>query len=371
MASPTASLVPDPTSIPWNLHVSNQDFNVTGLDGNPQTISMADVTNSLVYNFRLCAVQGFIVGFSAMLMAILLLLTNKEKARRPIFILNFLALFFLCFRSIAQLAMFGTSVQGLGYNFIGAQAQYSLAFVSPVFMQALLSPLIYFCMLFSLVLQVRVVFAAEPRSQQIITVVGSLAALFLVGLGWYIAAIFMQGLLGTLRAVVGWPYDALRIGIMIFVAVSCLLFLYKLALAIRRRKRMGFKKFGPLQVLFIIFAQCLVIPLVVYILDFTVPSVKNLSGLAQCFLICSLPLSSVWASHEADAENKHGNAMTTDSDLTHSHSSRSSRLRGKFRAFMATRKDANSNNDLERAPSYSEKSARTDRTEMLSTSDSL
>src|SRR5579862_392640 len=260
MASPTTSLVPDPTSIPWNLYVSNQDFNVTGLDGKPQTISMTAVTNSLVFYFRLCAVQGFIVGFSAMLMAILLLLTNREKARRPIFILNFLALFFLCFRSIAQLAMFGTSVQGLGYTFLGAEAQYSRAFISPIFMQAVLSPLIYICMLFSLVLQVRVVFAAEPRNQQIITVVGSLAALFLVGLGWYIAAVFIQGLLGALTVTTSWPYDALRIGIMIFVAVSCLLFLYKLALAIRRRKRMGFKKFGPLQVLFIIFAQCLVVP---------------------------------------------------------------------------------------------------------------
>ena len=260
MASPTSSLVPNPTSIPWNIYLDNQSFNLTGLDGTPITVSLTDINTVIIDEFKQDGVVGFIVGFTAMLMIILLLLTNREKARRPIFILNFLALFFLCFRSICFLVMFGSVIQGIGEGWIGAVAQYPMSLYAPQIMQGVLTPIIYALMLFSLVLQVRVVFAAEPATQKLITVIGSLAALFLVGLGWYLCAQLIEAIIFNINVESNWTYNCLRIGIMIFVGVSCLLFLYKLAVAIRRRKRMGFKKFGPLQVLFIIFAQCLVLP---------------------------------------------------------------------------------------------------------------
>lgn len=233
---------------------------MTGLDGNPVPLSLAAINSFYQSVFRQDAVAGFMVGATAMLMILLVLLTNREKARRPIFILNFLALFFLFFRSIVYLVMYCSSYEGIGQIFLGALAQYPRSTFAPQVIQAILTPFIYLTMLFSLVLQVRVVFAAEPRSQEIITVIGSIAALFLFGLGWHQVSILIRAIILLEFVETNWTYDCLRIGIMVFVGVSCLLFLLKLAVAIRRRKRMGFKRFGPLQVLFIIFAQCLVIP---------------------------------------------------------------------------------------------------------------
>ena len=113
-----------------------------------------------------------------------------------------------------------------------------------------------------------------------------------------------------------WTFKAYEISMTIFIGISCLLFLHKLFIAIRLRKRMGYKNFGPLQVLFIMFAQCLVIPgkylsrdckkswqcgvVIIYVLDFTVSKIHFLGQLAQTFLVVSLPLSALWASHESE-----------------------------------------------------------------------
>jgi len=215
-------------------------------------------------------------------------------------------------------------------------------------------------------------------------VVGTLATLFVCGLGWYQVALYSEIIITRTSRETDWTYDCLRISIMILVGLSCLLFLYKLL--IRRRKRLGFTKFGPLQVLFILFAQCLVIPcmylsrplvklVAVYILDFTFPQVKNLSGLAQCLLICSLPLFSIWASAEAQGEQRqeHGNIITTtDSDLTPSSSTRaSSPFVEKYRALLRESRDSQQMNpDMEMGP-YSEKPVPTSQTEFKTTPNSV
>lgn len=44
------------------------------------------------------------------------------------------------------------------------------------------------------------------------------------------------------------------------IGISCLLFLYKIFVTIRRRRTIGFRYFGPLQILFITFGQYLILP---------------------------------------------------------------------------------------------------------------
>jgi pheromone alpha factor receptor len=112
----------------------------------------------------------------------------------------------------------------------------------------------------SLVLQVRVVFAAEPRTQNIVTAILSLGALWIVGVYAHYIAIYIRYQITEIPVPTPWTFRVYEISMIVFIGISCLLFLHKLFIAIRLRKRMGYQNFGPLQVLFIMFAQCLVIP---------------------------------------------------------------------------------------------------------------
>jgi hypothetical protein len=96
-----------------------------------------------------------------------------------------------------------------------------------------------------------------------------------------------------------------------------------------------------------------------YILDYTTTNVNNLAGLAQTFLVCSLPLSALWASHESD--NNKPRVTTTSSSVTDS--SRSSRFRNRLRFWGG--RGTNHSEDLEKAPSYEEKSVGSSRVDSL------
>ena len=136
LSSTTTIPKPDPTSADWSLYVDTQSFNLTGLDGAPTTLSLSTVNNFIYWLITQDAMYGFTIGFTGMLMIVLLIITTPQKARRPIFILNFLSLFFLCLREIFWLATGCLEIgYGVGENLIGASAQYptSIYVVSDIF----------------------------------------------------------------------------------------------------------------------------------------------------------------------------------------------------------------------------------------------
>jgi pheromone alpha factor receptor len=242
--------------------VDNQSFNLTSLDGTPVTFTLTEVNDAMYIFIAQTAGYAFTIGFSGMLLIVLALLTTRDKAKRPIFILNVLSLVIILYRSIVSVIIICANYEhGIGEALIGAIAQYSIGDFAPSIMLGLLNPLLYASMLSSLVLQVRVVFAAEPTTQRILTIVMSVATFVIFAFGVTFNAGFIKLLVDSVPfAESGWTYDVVRIGIIIFVGISCLLFLYKLGVTIRRRQRMGFQKFGPLQILFIMFGQCLIVP---------------------------------------------------------------------------------------------------------------
>jgi pheromone alpha factor receptor len=260
MSTPTPS--PDPMSPEWNIYLDNQSFNLTSLDGTPVTLTLTAVNDAMYFIIAQTAAYGFTIGFSGMLLIVLALLTTRDKAKRPIFILNVLSLIIILYRCIISVVITCANYEhGIGEAMLGAINQYSVADFAPSIMIGVLNPLLYASMLSSLVLQVRVVFAAEPTTQRILTIVMSFAAFAIFAFGVTFNAGFIKLQVDSVPfQQSGWTYDVVRIGIIIFIGISCLLFLYKLAITIRRRRRMGFQKFGPLQILFIMFGQCLIIP---------------------------------------------------------------------------------------------------------------
>ena len=256
---------PNPTSPAWSEYVDNQSFNLTGFNGKTITITLGQV-NHIYYRF-MCSVvtYGFVVGFTGMLMIVLLILADRKKIRRPIFILNFLCLLLQCLRGIVSLiSVLSVNVYGLGILLFGAISQYPLSSYAPKqLVLGLLGITLYPCIFATLILQVRVVFAAEPRTQLIITVVLTILALVIEGFWLTYESIVLHNVYSDgsgIYTLQPYLYKTFQWSFIGFVSVCCLLFVYKLFHTIRRRRRMGFRSFGPLHILFIMFCQCLIIP---------------------------------------------------------------------------------------------------------------
>lgn len=261
--SATPALTPDPTSAAWSEFVDSQPFNLTGLDGTPQTVSLAEV-NALTYSTAAGGVSyGFMLGFGSMLVIVLILLTDSKKLRRPIIVLNIISLLLYSLRALFACVVFTSQFNyGIGENFFGAVAQYGGSPYWPAIVDGVIQPFLYATVLASLILQVRVVFGPEPRARKIITAgLCALAAVLEVLVIVYNVYVNIEFGEQNLNAYVpGWLYPATKILFLVFLGLSSVIFLYKLAITIRMRRRLGLKKFGPLQILFIMSAQCLVVP---------------------------------------------------------------------------------------------------------------
>jgi hypothetical protein len=114
-----------------------------------------------------------------------------------------------------------------------------------------------------MILQVRVVFSAEPKLQNVVT--GSLSLLALATMGTILppdieTIITTQNLTFILPPWYQALQHAANVTWVVTIGCSSLVFVAKLLYIIARRKKMGFKGFGPLQVITIMAAQCLVVP---------------------------------------------------------------------------------------------------------------
>lgn len=262
--STTSVPAPDPTSASWNNYLNDQSFNVTGLDGSPVTIAFADVNQLLYDNTTDGIVSGFTIGFCSMLFVVLLLITPPKRRRQPILLLNILSLFLLAFKAVCGSIIDSASYSDVGPQLLGTFFGYSKSTWVPIVIESILNPFLYGSIMISLLLQVRVVFAAEPLTRKIVTRIGTIAILVEEGLCVTntVYTIRLQYSYPDFIFVPEWIYRTMRLYFLIYVSIGCLIFLYKLAFTIYRRQKMGInvKQLGPMQIIFITFTQCLIIP---------------------------------------------------------------------------------------------------------------
>jgi hypothetical protein len=339
MSSPTPT--PNILDPAWDVYLDSQSFNVTGPDGTPTTLSFP-IIDSWIHLILLQGIENaFNVGFASMLMIVLAILTNPTKRKRSIFILNYGCLFILVLRGILGLVVLNEEqVYGIGEGVLSAYEGFSLASqdgcqISFNVLSLILTALIFL----SLILQTRIVFSAEPLTRTITTVVLSLAAMLIQGFWMYYQIILDWNALSRPRGIRSWvPYawSIIQIGSVCFTGLCCLIFMSKLLLAIRYRYRAGLRQFGAFHIMVIMFGQCCIVPSIFpglpkltaqdifYILAITT-SLDNVRTLGQTFLVCSLPLSALWASQDSveNANPGRGTLATTISTL-------SSRVRRRF-----------------------------------------
>lgn len=255
--------LPNPENVTWATMVADQSFNLTDIYGTVHTFSLADFNNVFHSVGRSLIIFGVNMGMCFTVAVIVLLLTKADKRRTPIFALNLAGLSFQFIRML----MVAIIYDGVDYDFqtylLGETVLVPTSATVPMDIDLIAGMFWYTVITTSLILQVLVVFGAERTTRRYLKYALGLLGLATIGFNITAQADGFKAAIsktGEFSAWYPWLYKTGRILYTITVGVTSGIFVAKLLYLIRRRKKMGFKGFGPLQVIVIMGAQCLLIP---------------------------------------------------------------------------------------------------------------
>jgi pheromone alpha factor receptor len=246
----------DPATFdPWH-----QDINMYMPDGSLLTVNMGLVDKYRLYTTRLSISFGSQIGGSLMLLLVLVLLTRSEKRKSLIFILNACCLFFNTIRLIfASCYLTGNLVHP--YNLLSGVYFSTPTDIAVSVTSNTLSFVVLAFIMASLSLQVWVACVTTSTLQRIL-IMGITTAMALVSLGFkfaFMVASHIALVESKVRDVdklsaISWITQG--VAIMLY---SCV-FTWKLGYAIMQRRRLNMLQFGPMQIVFIMGCQTMIIP---------------------------------------------------------------------------------------------------------------
>ncbi|KAJ5638817.1 hypothetical protein N7528_001207 [Penicillium herquei] len=269
---------------------------------NPINVPLPVLEDFSQYNIRACIDYGAQLGATVVLSIVLLLLTHHDKRRSSVFMLNGLALSANFFRLLFQCISFTTGFEDIYPYFTGdyshvSNRAYAISIVAVIFETLVI--VFFEC---SLVLQVYVICSTLRRRYRKALLAGSvLMALVPIGfrMGFMVENCIEIITLSSFKDIL-WLESAEGIVITISICFFCAVFVVKLGFAIRQRRSLGVRDFGPMKVIFVCGCQTMTIPAVFTILQHAV-SIPEISSNVLTLVTLSLPLSSIWAGATIDA----------------------------------------------------------------------
>ncbi|KAJ4305555.1 pheromone alpha factor receptor [Kalmusia sp. IMI 367209] len=282
--------------LPTDFDPYTQEFILLASDGSSFTTTMGEINFLRQYGIRIAINWATQIGACGILLLVLLLLTKREKRNSSIFIMNALCLILNTIRSILQCLWLTTSffhpyalVSGDFSRVTASDRANSIA--SNTLMLILVA-----CILVSLSMQVWVVSITAQRLQRwIIMSITTLVALIAIG---YRFAVTVISNMQTMRDESMMAYSGYVTGMNITFAVSVwvysCVFTFKLGHALLERKRLRMTQFGPMQIIFIMGCQTMIIPAIFTSLNFY-DSVPELASQSTTIICIFLPLSAIWA----------------------------------------------------------------------------
>ncbi|RDH32821.1 fungal pheromone mating factor STE2 GPCR-domain-containing protein [Aspergillus welwitschiae] len=265
-------------------------------DGTPFEVNVQEIDTFLQYCIQICTNYGAQLGASIVLFVILLLLTRPEKRSSSVFILNCAALLSNVGRLFCQILYFTTDFVRVYAYFSGDFSRVPTSAYANSVIAVVFYTILVICIEASLVLQVQVICANLGRVyRQILLSLSIVVALIPVG---FRMAMMGENAIAIMAAESSipliWLQSAENITATISICFFCAIFVAKLGFAIRQRRRLGVRDFGPMKVIFIMGCQTLVIPATFSIIHY-IAAVPALSSNVATLVTISLPLSSIWA----------------------------------------------------------------------------
>ncbi|KAE8135931.1 fungal pheromone mating factor STE2 GPCR-domain-containing protein [Aspergillus pseudotamarii] len=274
----------------------SQNLTFHAADGTPFQVPVMTLDDFYQYCIQICINYGAQFGASVIIFIVLLLLTRSDKRASSVFFLNGGALLLNMGRLLCHMIYFTTDFVKAYQFFSGDYSGVPTSAYANSILGVILTSLLVVCIETSLVVQVQVVCAnLRRRYRTALLCVSILVALIPVGfrLGYMVEN--CKTIVDTDNPLsLSWLESATNIVITISICFFCSIFVTKLGFAIRQRRRLGVRDFGPMKVVFVMGCQTLTIPAVLSILQYVV-SVPELNSNILTLVTISLPLSSIWA----------------------------------------------------------------------------
>lgn len=251
-----ASTAP-PEFDPWA-----QDFNISGPHGTNIMVNMGTLNAYRLYGARSTINYGTQVGASLVLLVVLLLLTGSKKRKSPIFLINAFSLLANTIRCLLYCCYFTGDFWDFYTQLTNDWSRVSTSDVTISVAASFLTLLVTIMVIASLSLQVWVAcVTTEPLQRYITMTLTSIVGCVALG---YKTTVIVYNIKQTINFESLEPYQGLAATASIMQAVaiwvySCV-FTYKLGYAIIRRRRLNMPQFGPMQIVFIMGCQTMLVP---------------------------------------------------------------------------------------------------------------
>ncbi|KAK2753505.1 hypothetical protein FQN54_007895 [Arachnomyces sp. PD_36] len=273
-------------------------------DGTPFNVTVDEINGFYEYNTNVSINFGAQLGASIVLVIILAIMTKPERRRSAMYALNVAALLFNIVRLTCMCVYFTSGFADV-YRYFALDyegvppASYANSAIVPI-----VTVLLLISLEISLVVQAHVICStSRPWVRRCVLVASLLAASAAVGLRIGYAVENVRFILAAEDfSPMVWLQSATNIAITCSICYFSAVFMVKLGLAIRQRRQLGFKKFGPMQVIFVMGSQTMFIPAACSIsLYFT--EVLELGSNILTLVAIFLPLTSMWAAAVLENNN--------------------------------------------------------------------
>ena len=235
-------------------------------DGTPLNVSVPDLDTYILYNVQICINYSAQLGASVVLLVILVLITKSEKRRAPIFLLNSMSLALNTIRNVLQCLYFTGPFSETYAYFTQDYSRVPPSAYATSIAATVLTLMLLICVELSLVLQTRVV-CTTLRDIYRHCIFGCSLSVALLAIGFRFALVVLNSkyiLAAKSFASFDWLASAANITASISICFFCIVFVTKLGLALNARRKLGLQQFGPMQIIFIMGCQTLVIPGTLY-----------------------------------------------------------------------------------------------------------
>ena len=240
----------------------SQSFTLQMSDGTPFNVSIPDVDYFVNYNNQICINYGAQTGASITLLVVLLLLTKPDRRASAIFIVNVSSLALNIVRNVLLCFFFtGPFIETYAVfsgDFSRVQTgDYATSVTATVF-----TLLVLLCVETSLCLQTQVVCVTMRQLYRRIVFAASVV-IALLAIAFRLA-LCIENSIYIVQAKVDGPLHHLASATTITETISICwfsaVFVTKLAFALNERRKLGLVQFGPMQIIFIMGCQTLIIP---------------------------------------------------------------------------------------------------------------
>lgn len=239
-----------------------QSFTLLAADGTPFNVTITDVDQFVLYNIQICINYGVQVGASAVLLMVLLLLTKPDKRLSAIFMLNTLSLILNIIRNVLLTVFFTGPFSETFAYFAQDYSQVHSGDYATSVTATIFTLLVLVCVEISLCLQAHVICVTlRQRYRRSISgfsvLIASTAVAFRI-------ALMVDNDIAILNVEssdrLAWLASASNIATTVSICWFCAVFVIKLGFALNERRKLGLGQFGPMQIIFIMGCQTLVIP---------------------------------------------------------------------------------------------------------------